>query len=190
MGFSFAWNKFRIAFSSALQEASKMVTKEAETELLNASEIWLNKTDSEWPKSAGPFMGAGGDDMHPWFSGNLHDSVSVRIAEGMRTIGLRFMPMAAGDVYQDATAEDAGRDYPEIRGYVEGRLVAGRASRVRQNGLVAQLFIGVPYAQKVNTTGGPHGDHKGFAFYLMKDFQHDMTQAMDRVATKNYKVNA
>lgn len=189
MGFSPAWNKFRIAFNSALMEASKMVTKEAEAELLTTSEQWLKKTDEQWPRNAGPFAGSGGDDMHPWYSGNLHDSVSIRIAEGMRTIGLRFMPRGAGEIFQTATALEAGRDYDNIHGYVEGRLVAGRAGGVRQHGLVAQMFIGVPYAQWVNTTGGPHGDHQGFATFLFKDFQYDLTHAMARLGTKAYKVD-
>lgn len=187
-GFSAAWNKFRVAFSSDLLKAGQMVTKEAEMELLRTSDEWLEKTDSEWPKSSAPYyMGASGDAMHPWYTGTLHDSISIRVAEGMRTIGLRFMTRAAvGN--QNATAIQAGRDYEDIRGYVEGRLAAGRATRVRQNALVAQMFIGAPYAQWLNTTGGPHRDHQGFAFELMRDFQHDITQAMARLGKKAYKV--
>lgn len=49
MGFSLAWNKFRIAFSSDLLKAGQKVTQEAEKELLDASQKWLDKTDNEWP---------------------------------------------------------------------------------------------------------------------------------------------
>ena len=186
MGFSPAWNKFRIAFSSDLLKAGQKVTQEAEKELLDASQKWLDKTDEEWPRGYG-FMGTGGDDMHPWYTGTLHDSISIRIAEGMRTIGLRFMPRGATGP-QTATAEQAGRDYNNIVGYVQGRLVAGRATGVRQKALVAQMFIGAPYAQWLNTTGGRHENHESFALYLMRDFQHDITQALAKLGQKAYKV--
>lgn len=187
MGFSLAWNKFRIAFSSDLLKAGQKVTQEAEKELLDVSQKWLDKTDNEWPKDYHGFMNAGGDDMHPWYTGTLHDSISVRIAEGMRTIGLRFMPRGATGP-QTATAQEAGRDYDNIVGYIQGRLVAGRATHVRQKALVAQMFIGAPYAQWLNMTGGRHGDHEGFALYLMRDFQYDITQALAKLGQKAYKV--
>lgn len=186
-GFSSAWNKFRIAFTSDLLEAGQMVTKEAEKELLNTSDNWLRKTDAEWPKSNNLAYGGGGDDMHPWYTGTLHDSISIRIAEGMRTIGMRFMKREA-IADQNATAAQAGRSYDRIVGSVEGRLVAGRAAGVRTNALSAQMFIGAPYAQWLNTTGGRYNNHQGFAFELMKDFQHDITQAMYKLGNKAYKV--
>lgn len=187
MGFSSAWSKFRVAFSANLLEVGQMVTKEAESRLLRVSEDWLQKTDADWPRSDTPYLSGGGDDMHPWFTGTLHDSIAIRIGEGMRTIGLRFMPMGATGT-QSATAKEAGRSYEDIRGYVEGRLAAGRASRVRQNVLVGQLIFGAPYTQSVNTTGGPHGDHKGFATYLAKDYLHDITQAMATLGNKAYRI--
>lgn len=186
-GFSPAWNKFRIAFNSELLKAGQMVTKEAEKKLLATSDAWLKKTDDDWPKSASLWYGSGGDDMHPWYSGTLHDSISIRIAEGMRTIGMRFMPTRA-IADQTATAEQAGRDLDNIVGYKEGRLVAGRATGVRANALVAQMFIGAPYAQWLNTTGGPYGNHQGFALYLMKDFQYDIEHAMAALGQKAYRV--
>ena len=186
-GFSLAWNKFRIAFNAELLQASQMVTKEAEKELLQVSEDWLKKTDAAWPKSSTLVYNTGGDDMHPWYTGTLHDSMSIRIAEGMRTIGMRFMERSA-IANQEAKAEQAGRDIDNIVGYVEARLVAGRAAGVRTNALSAQLFFGAPYAQWLNVTGGPHGNHKGFAIEMEKDFLHDVTQAMARLGTKAYKV--
>jgi len=188
MGFSPAWNKFRVAFSSSLLKASQKVTQEAEKELLVESENWLKRMDEEWPKSASLIYASGGDDMHPWYSGTVHDSIGVRIAEGMRTIGMRFMPRAA-IANQTATADQAGRRLDNIVGYQEARLVAGRASGVRQSGVVAQMFIGAPYAQWLNTTGGPYKNHQGFALYLAREFQHDITQAMARLGQKAYTVD-
>lgn len=185
MAFSPAWNKFRTAFSVALLDAGKMVSRRGETELLQAADEWLEKTDSEWPKSESLAFSTGGDDMHPWYTGTLHDSISIRIAENMRTIGLRFMPRAA-IANQTATAEDAGRDYDNIRGYIEARLVAGRAGGVRQQGLQSQLFIGAPYAQKVNEMP----EHSGFIENLQKDFVGAMRQRMQSLGKHAYKVRA
>lgn len=174
--FSAKWNKFTKAFSEALIDCGEQLTPLGEKIMIRGCEEWIAKTDSEWPHSTSVTRigwGAhnvktrkfGGDKMHPWYSGQLHDSISVRVADGNRVIATRYMPQK-GVGYQTATAEEAGRDYDKIVGRQFGVLMAGRASRVKQSGTNAQMFIGVPYADKVNEM--PR--HEGFADELYAQF--------------------
>lgn len=148
MGFSAQWNKAYSGFSKALLDCGKQLTKQGEVVMLNAAEKWLRDTDAEWPKGTPP--DSPGDHDHPWYTGTLHDSIAVRVADGKRTIGIRYMPPAAVAPQTATEAQTGIRDYDNIVGTVYGRITAARGSRVKQNGTVAQMFIGVPYAQSVN----------------------------------------
>lgn len=156
--FSAKWNKFTSTFSEALIDCGEQLTKQGETVMIRGCEEWLKKTDDEWPTDWG-------DHDHPWYTGTLHDSLSVRVADGNRIIATRYMPAKATGP-QTATAEEAGRDYDRIIGQQFGILMAGRASRVAQKGTNAQMFIGVPYAQWVNE----QPRHEGFINELNVQF--------------------
>ena len=175
--FSAKWNKFASAFSEALIDCGEQLTKQGETVMIRGCEEWLKKTDAEWPHSTTVTRigwGAnnvssrsfGGDHDHPWYTGQLHDSVAVRVADGNRIIATRYMPAKATGGPQTATAEEAGRDYDRIVGQQFGILMAGRASRVAQKGTNAQMFIGAPYAQWVNE----QPRHEGFINELNVQF--------------------
>lgn len=163
-----AWNKFYSAFSEALIDCGKQLTKQGETIMIRGCEEWLKKTDNEWPKDNMQRYKKrqfGGDHNHPWDTGTLHDSISVRIADGNRIIATRFMPSSATGP-QTATAAEAGRDYDNIVGTVFGRTMAARANLPRQTGTNAQMFIGVPYAQAVDK----QWQHEGYINELNVDF--------------------
>lgn len=169
--FSAKWNKFTSAFSDALIDCGEQLTKQGETVMIRGCEEWLKKTNAEWPHSTSVVtrnlrtQNFGGDHDHPWYTGQLHDSVAVRVADGNRIIATRYMPASATSP-QTATAEEAGRDYDRIIGQQFGILMAGRASRVAQKGTNAQMFIGVPYAQWVNE----QPRHEGFINELNVQF--------------------
>ena len=169
--FSAKWNKFASAFSEALIDCGEQLTKQGETIMIRGCEEWLKKTNAEWPHSTSVVtrnlrtQNFGGDHDHPWYTGQLHDSVAVRVADGNRIIATRYMPASATSP-QTATAEEAGRDYDRIIGQQFGILMAGRASRVAQKGTNAQMFIGVPYAQWVNE----QPRHEGFINELNVQF--------------------
>lgn len=151
MGFSARWNKAYSGFSEALLDCGEQLTKQGEIIMTHQAEKFLTQLDENWPRP-------GGDHDHPWWTGTLHDSIAVRVADKSRTIALRFMEPDASRP-QTATEEETGiRDYDKIVGTVYGRITAARGSRVRQSGTVAQLFVGVPYAQRVNADW----KHEGF----------------------------
>ena len=170
MAFGPEWNKTYAAFSEALLDCGEQLTKQGETMMVRACEKWLKKVDSEWPTTVvrrGKSQ-MGGDREHPWDTGTLHDSISCRISDNNRTIGIRYMTKRAeSGAYQTATEDETGtRDYDHIVGTTFGRLMAGRASRVNVPGTQGQMFIGVPYAQAVNETW----QHEGFINDLQVDF--------------------
>jgi hypothetical protein len=88
------------------------------------------------------------------------------LAEGNKTIAIRFMPPASSDT------EGQHMDHPKITGIIGSewaRDVAGRAEHTYWKGskaLQAQLIIGVPYAEKVNE----EGRHAGYAEELESQF--------------------
>lgn len=169
---SATWNKCYAAFSEALIDAGQQVTKQGATMLTRACEDWLDKTDKEWPRPHG-------DHDHPWLTGTLHDSIATRIADGKHTISARYMSASATG-NQSATADETGtRDYGNIVGAQFGRLMMGRASRVSQDALAAQMTIGVPYAQFVDSNKAEgHGDHSGYINDLQVDFISSMEGAI------------
>lgn len=164
--FNAKWNKFSSAFGEALLDAGKKFTKQGETMVVNGMEAFLNELHNDFMSNQTPrdrFItdkrsgrvvhgNAHGSHNFPWFTGTLHDSISGRIAEGSRTVGVRYMQggPASDAQFADPDISNVERYYPRIVGSTFGRLLAGRATRVSQRPIVAQLFIGAPYAQEVN----------------------------------------
>lgn len=169
------WGKFSAAFSEALLSCEEEITNFGRRLMREECAKWIQKTDSEWPhhteaksKKNGRTMSFGGDAMHPWYYGQLHDSVVVRVSEGNKTIAIEYMPQRA-TTPQKATAADAGARYDRIVGAEWATLIAGRAEHTFWKGskaLQAQLLVGVPYAQKVNES--PR--HEGFLDELNAQF--------------------
>lgn len=186
-GFRDSWNKCYSAFSEALLDCGEQFKKQGETMMTNAAEQWLGEYHETWlsqresedrhvvdPISGRTVLGKyRGSLSFPWFTGALHDSISVRIADGNTTIAVRYMPKGGASDNQFALPEDAGRYYPDIEGAIYGRLMAGRATRVPQTATVAQIFVGVPYAQKVDEDP----KHKGY----LNDMEVSFMSAMEDV---------
>ena len=150
-----SWKKFSAAFSEALLSCGEELTAFGRRIMRESCEEWIERTDAEWPHSTELENGArfGGDAMHPWYTGQLHDSVVVRVSEGNRTIAIQYMPTSAEGGPQHATAQDAGANYDNIIGAEWAMQIARQAEHTYWKGsraLQAQVFVGVPYARKVN----------------------------------------
>ena len=170
------WKKFSASFSDALGEAGEELTNWAKMILLpDACEQWIKDTDRVWPhgtlvtrpgKSSFVVQQSfGGDREHPWYYGQLHDSIAVRISERNRTIAIRYMPSRATKP-QHATAKDAGMQYDNIIGAEFARMEAHNAEYYFLRGIQMQLIVGVPYARKVNESAR----HAGFMMNLRAYF--------------------
>lgn len=152
------WKKFSAAFSEALLSCEEELTAFGRRVMRESCEEWIEQTDAEWPHGTAIAKGTvvtqmfGGDAMHPWYTGQLHDSVVVRISEGNRTIAIEYMPSKAQGA-QHATAADAGAAYDNIIGAEWAMQIARQAEHTYWKGskaLQAQVLVGVPYARKVN----------------------------------------
>lgn len=157
------WGKAYKGFSQALVEASKTMTKQGATIMTRACEDWLDEQDAQWPHSrVGTSYRSGykgGDQFYPWYTGNLHDSLATRIAAGNRTLSIRqIQPRASILQYDD--------HHGSIDGSAWGLLAATRGQYVFLPGLQAQLYIGVPYAEKVNEMP----EHEGYVREFERDF--------------------
>ena len=168
------WGNTYKGFSKALTEAGKILTKQGGTILTRACEDWLKEQDEQWPHSS---VGTsyksgyhGGDHYHPWYTGNLHDSIATRVADNNRTISIRLMEPRAV-VRQGAIAADVGRDYDNIVGAAFGRMAAVRSGRLNFPGVQAILVVGVPYAEKVDEMD----THQGY----IKEFERDFASTME-----------
>lgn len=169
------WKKFAASFSSALGDCGEQLSGFAKTVLLpDACRTWIRQTDAEWPHSTlvtrpGKTGGVvqqsfGGDRFHPWYYGQLHDSIAVRIAEKNRTVLVEYMPSSATKP-QKATAKDAGQQYDNIIGREFAVREAHNAEYYFLPGIQMQLIVGVPYARKVDESTR----HAGFLSVLRTD---------------------
>jgi hypothetical protein len=116
----------------------------------------------------------GGDRNHPWYSGQLHDSVAVRLAEGDRVISIIYMPQSAqtskdGKPFLNEDGSQTAPGYDRIIGHIEAARRASQANIIRWGGskaLQGQLIVGVPYSGKVNES--PR--HEGYLEELEAQF--------------------
>lgn len=151
------WGKTYKAMSQALLNAGKALNSIASVELQEVSEKYLREEDAKWPHSTSLPNGArfGGDAMHPWYSGQLHDSVAVRIMSSNRITSVHYMPPSPAtgkpqhtDTIKNIVGAEWAREIAEAHG-----------ARYFLPGVQVQLIVGVPYADKVNESGR----HYGFA---------------------------
>ena len=154
------WGKTYNAFSQAILNAGKALNSIALVELQEVAVKYLKKEDSEWPRnvtklsSGGKVQKFGGDHYHPWYSGQLHDSVAVRIMQGNRITSVHYMPPSAtgGSQHTEGIRNIIGAEWAH-------EVAEGAGPRYFLPGVQVQLIIGVPYSEKVNETGR----HLGFA---------------------------
>ena len=161
-GFSAKWYTARSAFQAALREAGEVMSKRAETLLAERADKWLlNKEE---------------DPDLPFKTGNLISSIGISIANNGRIVHAMPMPDETGGVTQT----------------YKGRKVWGpeeimemfRSTGARQyRGVVANLFVAVPYAQMVDE--GTR--HKGYLERMQTQYEDYMRKGIERLAKMGYK---
>lgn len=176
------WGKTRKQFSYAFLEAGRRLTKVGVSAFSLVAEDFLAKADASWPHrvstirngaKGATYQSYGGDAMHPWYTGQLHDSVAVRIAYKNQTMSVRYMPQSA-TAPQHTSSED-GIAMSNIYGHIEAQKAAEDARYYFLPGVQIQLIIGVPYAEKVDNSSR----HQGFASSLMDDLVTEVDEFMN-----------
>lgn len=152
-GATLDWGQTSRGFAEALLDAGITVTKNAAKKLGVACEEAIKSLDWMWPrgKDNGPYKSGyrGGDADHPWYTGNLHDSVACGVADGTRLLQATasYMPPAA-KVAQHYKGQivDGAELGPEALQRAAHTFGAG------VGGLRAIMVVGVPYADLVNSS--------------------------------------
>lgn len=177
------WGKTAKGFAQVLLDAGQTVTKGAAELLGNACQEALEELDWMWPrgKNNGPYKSGyrGGDADHPWYTGNLHDSVAAGVADGSRLLQARYM-------------EPAARETQRYRGQViDGKTLGPEALQRAAHtfapgvgGLRAILVVGVPYADEVNNTDA----HYDFVSELTSQLVGDVEGAMSELPKRSFKM--
>lgn len=183
------WGEASKGFAVSLLEAGKTLTPKAAALMADACSEFLANTDWDWPRgqrynalheSVRNVRGSrayasgyrGGDADHPWYTGNLHDSIATGVISGTRILHTRYMQPGATE-YQTYKGQI-------VDGYAEAENSIRRAAHTFSragvsNTLRAVLTVGVPYAYEVN-----HSDkHYDFIGVLQQDFQDDIMRAVE-----------
>lgn len=182
------WGKASKAFAAYLNLAGKTIGRQTAVELAAAGAEFMANEDWDWPRGArydtmhlgrsvrGSKTYAsgfrGGDAMHPWYSGNLHDSIAVGVMQGTRILAANYMkPGATSTQTYNSTVID---------GVAEGISALQRAAHTfaagsSGNTLRAVLVIGVPYAESVNSSptigwSNKQNTHQGYADFFENEF--------------------
>lgn len=166
------WGKTYKAFSQAILGAGKALNSIALVELQEVAVKYLRSQDAKWPHTTtakskgGRTMKFGGDINHPWYTGQLHDSVAVRIMQGNRITSVHYMPPSP-----DTGKPQHTENIKNIIGVEWAREIAEQGGpRYLLPGVQVQLIVGVPYSDKVNESGR----HQGFASNLADELTADV----------------
>lgn len=200
------WGKAAKSFAEYLNIAGQAIGRQAAKNLASAAQDFMVNEDWDWPRGArydAYYKGRdvrgsdtyasgfrGGDAMHPWFSGNTHDSIAVGVIQGTRIL-------AAHQMNPGATRE---QDYngQDVDGYSAGLAALTRAAHTFAPGqsgdtLRTVMVIGVPYADYLNTSpeiGWPGhkvpNSHQGFADYLAGEFYSTIRPRVESL--RNFKL--
>lgn len=157
----------------ALLGSGKKLNQIATFELQAIAEKYLRDQDAQWPHSTVMPNGArfGGDKDHPWYSGQLHDSIAVRIMQGNRITSVHYMPPSP-----DTGKPQHTETIKNIVGAEWAREIAeAHGPRFFLPGVQVQLIVGVPYADKVNETSR----HFGFVDDLSNELYNDVYDWLD-----------
>lgn len=167
-------------FTTALADASEHLTGWARGWMSESVKDAILEMDSKWPhsttiapsirrskarnSSAWILIGAqmfGGDREHPWYTGQLHDSVVGVVSDSRHIVSACYMPTRATRLQKD----DDGN---VVNGSAIAMSSVGSLSRVIRflPGVSASIFVTVPYAEKVNNM--PR--HLDFEWELNADF--------------------
>lgn len=161
------WGKTYKAMSQALLGSGKALNSIATVELQEVAHNFLKEEDAMWPHNSFISKGTvvtnlfGGDAMHPWYSGQLHDSVAVRIMQGNRIVSVQYMqpsPATGAPQHTEKIKNIIGADWAH-------EIAERHGARYLLPGVQVQLIVGVPYAEKVNESTR----HYGFADELANE---------------------
>lgn len=194
------WGKAYKGFAAYLDLAGEKIGAAAAKGLADAGAEFMANEDWDWPRGARfdathlgrSVRGAstyasgyrGGDDMHPWYSGNLHDSIAVGVMQGTRILAARYMSPGATSTqtYNDSV----------IDGVSEGLEALQKAAHVFSAGssgrtLRSVMVIGVPYANEVNSSptigwSDKPNSHIGYADFLQKEFYDTILPQMEKLS--------
>lgn len=163
---SIRWKKSIQGFSYALGSSAEHFNKWARTWMSEAVQESLAQIDADWEgethwkRASGKISSFGGDHFHPWYTGQLHDSVAGIVSDQHRVISIGYLPPSATkpQTYRGQTI--IGHDWA-IRG----------AQRIARSlrfvpGIKATLIVGVPYAEDVDESRR----HAGFIRELSNQF--------------------
>lgn len=137
------WRKGQAEFTKELLRAAKGVGQEAMRIIVNATDSFLDFVQDN-------------KELLPYDTGNLHDSIATAVIKNGRIARANYMP-------REAVRAQRAPGRKRIWGYQEAfRIVralgpkrdssSGRITYpAGPNGVVAKLFVAVPYAQGVNT---------------------------------------
>lgn len=175
-----SWGKTSKAFSYALREAGYAANEATKEQMTLLAEDFLSDLDAKWPhhsEGRSYFDGAikvlngskfGGSHDYPWYSGQLHDSTAIRLAQGNRLIAERYMPASAYPPPGEPgrfLLPDGSQTMSGFPGGINGAEMAktgvsnaARYSHFLSPGIQVQLVVGVPYADMLNQSGR----HKSF----------------------------
>jgi len=155
------WKKSSKSFQKELLSHKREYNEAAARVFTEASEDFLARVDDY------------GYHLVPIYTGNLIDSIGVRILIGNRLADYRTMVDTT--YVQHATKPQHMKGIYPIWGEIEIMRRILRPSRRVSNSVVAQLMVGVPYAEEVDKKDDYFTD-------LQKLFENEMLHAMTRVA--------
>lgn len=180
-GMQYRWGKANKGFAEALLDAGTTISKKAAERLAYGIDEFLKNTDWEWPRGSnnGAYKSGyrGGDADHPWYTGNLHDSIAGSVSEWSRVMAVRYMPPGAkvlqshnGVVVDGA---ELAREYIQRASHTFGKGMGG---------LVARLVVAVPYAEDVNESEA----HYDFISPLEEDFINEIRSQMMELPKQSF----
>lgn len=155
------WRKASKSFQKEILSHKGEYTNAAARVFSQASEDFLERVNSY------------GDSVVPIYTGNLIDSIGVRVLKGNRLVAYRTMVETTYN--QHATQPQHMKGVYPIWGEIEIMRRIMRPSRRANKGVVAQMMVGVPYAEEVDKTHDYFSTIQGL-------FETEMTYAMSSIA--------
>lgn len=160
------WNKTIHGVTEALGYAGEHLNGWARMWMDDAVEQSLSEIDADWEgethwkRASGKISSFGGDRAHPWYTGQLHDSVAGIVSDRNKVVSIRYMPPAATKPQTYKGQVIIGRDWGERR--------AQDVARVLHfiHGIAATISVGVPYAEDVEQMSR----HEGYMEELSTQF--------------------
>lgn len=191
------WGKTCKGFAEYLRIGAKPIGRATAKRLSAVAADFLANEDWDWPRgqrydafyagrtvrAAMPYKSGfrGGDAMHPWYSGNLHDSMAAGVMQGTRILSEVYMNPGA--------SENQKFNGALVDGVFAGHEALAKAARMYAppTAIRTVLVIGVPYADYINTSdmigwqGTTPNTHKGFVEYFEREFVSSLAPAIEHL---------